>query len=188
MNFSFVSFTNADDSKGLLKEILDAFSNRKDSKEVKKEKDESWADAYDEATMNMYTGNFDFSDENKSAVFVGIEHKSNTLFRDSWFGKLSPITGAFMTGDQATYAYTGVQANYEFGRLNITPSFAPGLYDSGAGKDLGHAIEFRSEVQMSYDLGVNSKLGMSYNHLSNASLGEKNPGANSYVFNFLHKF
>ena len=33
-----------------------------------------------------------------------------------------------------------------------------------------------------------SQFGFSYNHLSNASLGTKNPGANSYMFNFLKKF
>ena len=31
-------------------------------------------------------------------------------------------------------------------------------------------------------------LGMSYNHISNASLGDKNPGANSYMLNFLKHF
>jgi hypothetical protein len=31
----------------------------------------------------------------------------------------------------------------------------------------------------------NQELGFSYNHISNASLGDKNPGANSYMFNFL---
>ena len=31
------------------------------------------------------------------------------------------------------------------------------------------------------------KLGFSYNHISNASLGDKNPGANSYMFNFYQK-
>ena len=34
----------------------------------------------------------------------------------------------------------------------------------------------------------NSQLGFSYNHISNASLGDKNPGANSYSFNFLQQF
>jgi len=29
---------------------------------------------------------------------------------------------------------------------------------------------------------------MSYNHISNASLGSKNPGANSYMVNYLKKF
>ena len=38
------------------------------------------------------------------------------------------------------------------------------------------------------DLSKNTELGFSYNHLSNASLGDKNPGANSYMFNFLKNF
>ncbi|MDC1091976.1 acyloxyacyl hydrolase [Candidatus Pelagibacter sp.] len=29
---------------------------------------------------------------------------------------------------------------------------------------------------------------ISYNHISNASLGDKNPGANSYMFNFFKNF
>ena len=53
---------------------------------------------------------------------------------------------------------------------------------------LGHALEFKSEIQLSLDLSKNSQFGFSYNHLSNASLGDKNPGANSYMFNFFQKF
>ncbi len=49
-------------------------------------------------------------------------------------------------------------------------------------------LEFKSEVQLSFDLSKNTELGFSYNHLSNASLGDKNPGANSYMFNFLKNF
>ena len=74
------------------------------------------------------------------------------------------------------------------GKLNIIPSFTPGIYGQGDGKDLGHALEFKSEIQLSFDLFSESELGFSYNHISNASLGEKNPGANSYIFNFLKKF
>ena len=61
-------------------------------------------------------------------------------------------------------------------------------YNEGSGKDLGHALEFKSELQLSLSLPKDSQLGLSYNHLSNASLGNKNPGANSYMFNFLKKF
>ena len=92
------------------------------------------------------------------------------------------------TVDNAAYFYTGVQAQYSVGALNITPSFTPGFYNQGDGKDLGHAIEFKSEIQLSLDLPRDSQFGFSYNHLSNASLGDKNPGANSYMFNFLKKF
>jgi hypothetical protein len=74
------------------------------------------------------------------------------------------------------------------GKLNIVPSFTPGLYGEGNGKDLGHVLEFKSEVQLSLDLSSNSELGFSYNHISNASLGDKNPGANSYMFNFIKQF
>ena len=81
-----------------------------------------------------------------------------------------------------------MQAQYNIGILNITPSFTPGLYHEGDGKDLGHMLEFKSEVQLSFDLSKNTELGFSYNHLSNASLGDKNPGANSYMFNFLKRF
>ena len=93
-----------------------------------------------------------------------------------------------MTSDNATYLYTGIQADYNLGKINLTPSFTPGLYGQGDGKDLGHMIEFKSELQLSLDLSKKTEMGFSYNHLSNARFWDKNPGANSYMFNFLKKF
>ena len=138
--------------------------------------------------FNVYTGMFDFSDDGKKASLIGFQHQDENLNRDTFLGNLSPITGAMITADNASYFYTGVQAEYKIGSLNITPSFALGYYSQGDGKDLGHALEFKSEVQVSLDLPKDSQFGFSYNHLSNASLGDKNPGANSYMFNFLKKF
>ena len=138
--------------------------------------------------LNVYTGMFDFSDNGKRSNIVGFQHQNEDLNRDTFLGNLSPITGGMITADSASYVYTGVQANYKVGTLNIIPSFAPGYYNKGNGKDLGHALEFKSEVQLSLDLPKDSQFGVSYNHLSNASLGDKNPGANSYMFNFLKKF
>ena len=137
---------------------------------------------------NFYSGMFDFSDDGKRATLFGIQHQNESLIRDSFLGTLSPVTGFMITADSATYAYTGVQAQYKIGKLNIIPSFTPGLYGAGDGKDLGHMVEFKSEVQLSLDIFSNSELGFSYNHISNASLGTKNPGANSYMFNFLSRF
>ncbi len=138
--------------------------------------------------FNIYTGMFDFSDDKKAAGLIGFQHQNENLNRDTFLGNLSPITGALITADNATYVYTGVQAQYKLGKLNITPSFTPGLYEEGDGKDLGHIVEFKSELQLSLDIFQKSELGLSYNHLSNASLGDKNPGANSYMFNFLKSF
>ena len=131
---------------------------------------------------------FDFSDDGKRSALFGIQHQNENLFRESFLGTLSPITGFMITGDNATYLYTGIQADYDLGKVNFTPSFTPGLYGQGDGKDLGHMIEFKSELQFSVDMFKNSEMGFSYNHLSNASLGDKNPGANSYMFNFLKNF
>ena len=138
--------------------------------------------------FNVYSGMFDFSDDGKRSTLIGIQHQNENLNRDTFLGNLSPITGALITSDNAGYIYTGVQAQYKIGILKITPSFTPGLYHEGDGKDLGHMLEFKSEVQLSLDLSKNTELGFSYNHLSNASLGDKNPGANSYMFNFLKNF
>ena len=131
---------------------------------------------------------FDFSDDGKKATLIGVQHQNENLNRDTFFGNISPITGALITADNAGYVYTGIQAQYKIGNLNITPSFTPGLYHEGDGKDLGHLVEFKSEVQISLDIFKDSELGFSYNHISNASLGDKNPGANSYMFNFFKKF
>ena len=138
--------------------------------------------------FSVFTGMFDFSDDGKKSTLIGIQHQNEDLNRDTFFGNLSPITGIMITADNASYFYTGVEANYKIGALNITPSFAPGYYNEGDGKDLGHALEFKSEVQLSLDMPKNSQFGFSYNHLSNASLGDKNPGANSYMFNFFKSF
>ena len=138
--------------------------------------------------LNMYSGMFDFSDEKQRAVLVGFQHQNEELYRETFLGTISPITGGFITENQALYAYTGIEWNFDLGPINFTPSFAPGLYGEGNGKDLGHILEFKSEVQASWNLSESSELGMSYNHLSNASLGDKNPGANSYMFNFLKRF
>ena len=158
ISFSFISFANSEEEK----------SNNTE--------------------LNLFTGMFDFSDTNQAAGLFGLQHQNDDLFRKSFLGKLSPITGGFLTENSAFYFYTGAQAEYDFGLFTITPSFAPGYYNSGNGKDLGSALEFKSEIQMSLNLSDSTEFGMSYNHISNASLGDKNPGANSYMINFLKQF
>tara|TARA_B100001540_G_scaffold252689_1_gene229142 strand:+ start:2491 stop:3009 length:519 start_codon:yes stop_codon:yes gene_type:complete len=141
-----------------------------------------------EHSLNFYSGMFDYSDDGQKALLFGFQHENENLTRDSFLGTLSPVTGFMITENNAAYGYTGIQAFYNLGQLNFTPSFTPGLYSKGDGKDLGHTIEFKTEVQFTLDLFTNSELGFSYNHISNASLGEKNPGANSYMFNFVKQF
>ena len=139
--------------------------------------------------LNYFIGNFDFSDDKQKSILVGFQHQNQNLNRDTFLGNVSPITGGFVTDKSAAYIYTGIEWNVDIGnKVLFTPSFAPGLYHQGDGKDLGHVLEFKSEVQLSYAASDKSSFGVSYNHVSNASIGDKNPGANSYMFNFIKNF
>ena len=86
---------------------------------------------------SFYTGMFDFSDDGKKSNLFGIQHINEDLYRETSFGTLQPVTGAFITADNAAYIYTGFQIPKKSGSVTITPSFTPGLYSKGDGKDLG---------------------------------------------------
>ena len=141
-----------------------------------------------ENKWSLYTGTFDFSDEGAKSTLYGVQYINLNNHYDSFLGKLYPVTGFFLTVDNAKYIYKGFQTTYDKGSFNITPSFTPGLYDKGNGKDLRHVIEFKTEIQISYNISKKSEIALSYSHISNANLGENNPGANSYMFNYIKKF
>ena len=140
--------------------------------------------------ISFYTGTFDVIDkegDDKTSLF-GIEHKNPDLFRDTFLGKFSPVSGGFMTGDNSVYLYTGVEGQYGVGRLKILPSFTPGYYEKGSGKDLGSALEFKSEIKLGFDIFENSKLGYSYSHISNNEWGDSNPGTDNQKITFSKNF
>ena len=149
--------------------------------------DENVQKALNPNEFNFFLGKFDYSRKDNTSLF-GIQHENQNLYRDSFIGKISPITGFMITGDNSTYLYTGIEANYNIGIINLVPSFSPGLYGQGDGKDLGHVIEFKSELKLSLDLPKDTEFGFSLNHMSNADLSDKNPGTDNYLFNFLKKF
>ena len=140
--------------------------------------------------LSFYSGIFDTIDEegdDKSNLF-GLEHKNTNLFRKTFLGKISPVTGAFLTDKNSMYLYTGIQADYNLGLVSIKPSFTPGYYEKGDGKKLGSALEFKSEIKIDFDIFKNSKLGYSYSHISNNDWGDINPGADNQVITFSQKF
>ena len=61
-------------------------------------------------------------------------------------------------------------------KWNLTPSFGLGYYDDGDGKKLGNKLEFRTTLEISYQLINNDRIGISLGHISNANIGNKNPG------------
>ena len=116
--------------------------------------------------ISFYAGQFDVIDEegDDQTSLIGIEHRNEDLFRNTFLGKISPVSGMFTTGKNSLYFYTGVEAQYNIGPLKLTPSFTPGYYEKGNGKDLGSALEFKSEINIGFDIFENSKIGYSYSH------------------------
>jgi len=140
--------------------------------------------------ISFYTGTFDLLDKegDDQTTLFGIEHKNPNLFRDTFLGKFKPVTGAFMTGKSSVYLFTGIEGQYGIGPLKILPSFAPGYYEKGDGKDLGDVLEFKSEIKLSLDIFENSKLGYSYSHISNNDWGATNPGTDNQQITFSKNF
>ena len=64
--------------------------------------DENVQKALDPHEFNFFVGKFDYNRKNNTSLF-GIQHENQNLFRDSFIGKISPITGFMMTGDNSTY-------------------------------------------------------------------------------------
>ena len=140
--------------------------------------------------ISVYTGTFDVIDKegDDQTSLIGVEHRNTDLFRDTFLGKLAPVTGAFVTGKDSLYFYTGVEGQYNIGPMKISPSFTPGYYEKGSGKELGSELEFKSEIKVGLELFKNSKLSYSYSHISNNDWGEKNPGTDNEYIAFSKNF
>tara|TARA_E500000178_G_C16493937_1_gene518567 strand:- start:19 stop:522 length:504 start_codon:yes stop_codon:yes gene_type:complete len=140
--------------------------------------------------ISIYSGTFDVIDKegDDQATLIGIEHKNPNLFRNTFLGKFSPITGAFMTDKNSLYMYTGIEGQYGIGPIKINPSFAPGYYEKGDGKDLGQVLEFKSEIRIGVEFLDDYKLGYSYSHISNNDWGKVNPGTDNQTVTFSKQF
>ena len=140
--------------------------------------------------ISVYTGTFDVIDKegDDQTTLVGVEHRNTDLFRNTFLGKIAPVSGAFVTGKNSLYFYTGIEGQYSLGPMNISPSFTPGYYDKGNGKDLGSELEFKSEVKIGFDIFKNSNLGYSYSHISNNDWGSTNPGTDDQQLTFSSRF
>ncbi len=131
--------------------------------------------------LTGYVGWFDVIDEENEATQFGLEYRMSPI----GYG-LRPTIGIDVTTDGAVYAFGGI--NWEVplidNQLFLIPNFMAGGYSQGDGKDLGHGLEFRSGLELSYQMENTHRVGVAVNHISNASLGDKNPGAETILINY----
>lgn len=133
----------------------------------------------DPVFLRLAIGRYDIND-NREAIEFRAEYQSDLKL---WIFK--PYVGVMATTDGAAYGYAGFVTDFYFGRrIVVTPSIAAGLYHNGDGKDLGHVVEFRSSIELAYRFDNRSRLGISFYHLSNASLSEDNQGTEILSLNY----
>ena len=130
-----------------------------------------WADD-DPAYLSLGVGSTGVITDREQGAAFNIEYRSNINF---W--KIHPFIGSFATSDASLYGYFGFLMDIYFGpRWILTPNTAVGAYLEGDGQDLGHVLEFRSGFELAYRLNDRSRLGIAVHHLSNAGIGDENPG------------
>lgn len=133
----------------------------------------------DPSFLTLAAGYHDIADDHDA--FEGrVEYRFGDKF---WIFK--PMIGVLATSDSAVMGYAGVLVDIYFGRRWVlTPSFAPGLYREGDGKDLGGTIEFKSQLELSYRFDDRSRLGLGISHISNASIYDSNPGTETVFLTY----
>jgi hypothetical protein len=130
------------------------------------------ADGDDPSFLAFGLGYYDVNKQNDTAADFRLEYRHGKKF---WIFK--PWIGVEGTSDGAFYGAAGILLDIYFGtRVVLTPSFGGGFYADGNGKELGHEIEFRSQIEIAYRFDDRSRLGLAFSHISNASIGDKNPG------------
>jgi len=135
----------------------------------------SVARALDPAFLTLGAGSFDMNGDESTGT-VSVEYTGGKRL----FWEFKPMGGLMATFDGAFYLYGGVAVDIFLGkRLVLTPSFAPGYYHKGSGLDLGHKLEFRSQLEIAYRFDNRARLGFAISHMSNASIGDINPGTES---------
>lgn len=93
-----------------------------------------------------------------------------------------PLVGALATMRGTVYVYLGINFDILLGKyIVLSPGFAAGYFNKGQGRDLGYPLEFRSGVELAWIFPDLSRLGVHFYHLSNASIGRRNPGEESLV-------
>ncbi len=142
--------------------------------------------AENQDSWSFSIGQFDVNDSNDSSE-IRLERLSDKNMLGDM--ELKPFVGFMMNGDDGKYFYSGLRKNYSISSKWIfTPSFAAGYYDRDSSKDLGHNIEFRSQIEFSRDIGNQNRIGFNLNHISNASIGDTNPGVESATISIIRPF
>lgn len=131
--------------------------------------------------LSFGVGAFDYRRDKYRTPLFRLEYKWGQEFYT-----VRPMVGGMFTMKKAVYVYGGFGLDWVFwNRLLFSPNFAAGFFTPGKGKDLHYPLEFRSGIELGYVFCNQSRVGVHFYHISNASLsrtrGKNNPGEETLV-------
>ena len=102
------------------------------------------------------------------------------------FGPFQPIMGASLTERGDAWIGAGAAWTAEIAKTGFYAQLhlMPGIYNRGKGPDLGHTIEIRSGAEVGYQTRNGMRVGISYDHRSNAEMSSINPGMETIQIRF----
>ena len=136
----------------------------------------------DPRLLSFGVGVFNIVRNTKAANFQ-FEYRSDFALYKNQMIFIRPLLGVMATSKGSGYFYGGLAFDFFFTKhIVFTPSFAPGIYIKGGGMELGFPLEYRSSAELAIRLNNQSRFGAMFYHISNASLGFRNPGTECLVF------
>ncbi|HVB15276.1 MAG TPA: acyloxyacyl hydrolase [Stellaceae bacterium] len=133
----------------------------------------------DPPRLALGAGAFDITPSNHKDAQTAAEFRGEYRFGDV-LSVIAPFVGVSATSDGAAYGYFGFGVDVNFGpNWVLTPNGAAGVFERGSGTKLGSWWEFRTGAELAYRFADSSRLGVAFNHTSNAGLTKRNPGEQS---------
>lgn len=97
-----------------------------------------------------------------------------------------PTIGASLSNREEGWVGAGVAYTWRAAQNPVFARFAfmPGLYRQGRGRDLGGILEFRSSLEVGFQMRNGGELALGFAHRSNASIYSINPGLNTVYLGY----
>lgn len=141
--------------------------------------------------LTPYVGAFNILEHTGTDIEgqFGLEYRAKPFYSYTpWNLDIRPIAGFNVMDTGGAYGYFGL--DFDFALTEhwlIIPNFSAGLYSQGDDDDSldqGGAIEFRSGIELGYQFDNQQRIGVAFNHVSNASIYDRNPGSETVLISY----
>ncbi len=138
--------------------------------------------------LSIGVGAFNVEEPDRSAEIRLEYHPGLRVLQDSlWdgFDGFAPVIGLMANSDGGVFGYGGVQTDVVLAeRWIANGAIGIGGYARGSGPDLGGVFEFHLSATLAYEVADGHRLGLGWAHISNATIHEANPAANSVLLTY----